>query len=116
MVHHLEAGSCAVAYTMSRDEIYRFVRAKDPNGIIAKKLIGWNGEASYEVSARTWDGTCYRCYLCTRGFDALQSLRAHINSNTRKYPPCLPFLLSPLTTSNDHRRGEPRPEIKRTSH
>ncbi|KAM7192247.1 hypothetical protein V8F20_008949 [Naviculisporaceae sp. PSN 640] len=84
MVHHLEAGSCPRAQGMSRDEIYRFVRSKDPNGILAKKLIGWHGEPTYEVTGRTWDGYCYRCYLCNRGFGSLGSLQAHINSNAHK--------------------------------
>lgn len=83
MVHHLETSSCPGAYNMSRDEVYRFVRSKDPRRIITIVPSGWSGEPTYEVSDKAWDGSCYRCYLCSGGFGALSSLRAHINSNTR---------------------------------
>ncbi|KAM7196068.1 hypothetical protein V8F33_006360 [Rhypophila sp. PSN 637] len=84
MVHHLERGSCPAARNLSREEIYRFVRQKDPQGVISKKLIGWSGDATYEVTTRFWDGDCFRCYLCGRGFGSLSSLRAHINSPTHQ--------------------------------
>lgn len=84
MVHHLESGSCSVAYNMTRDEIYRFVRAKDPKGIICKKLIGWSGDSdTYEVSSKAWNGSAWECYFCHRGFGTVQALHAHINSNAR---------------------------------
>ncbi|KAK4212950.1 hypothetical protein QBC37DRAFT_441074 [Rhypophila decipiens] len=84
MVHHLEAGSCPVAKNLSRDQVYRFVRQKDPTGIISKKLIGWTGEPSYEVTSKSWDGDCYRCVLCQRGFGSVRSLQAHLDSPFHK--------------------------------
>lgn len=82
MVHHLENGACRNAPGLTRDDIYRIVRRKDPNGIISKKLIGWEGEsgAQYEASDRAWNGHAWECYFCHRGFRTLNSLNQHLNS------------------------------------
>ncbi len=85
LVHHLERGSCPYASDLNRDEIYRFVRSKDPNGLISKKLIGWKGESNvtYQVSGRAWNGDAWECYFCHRGFGTATSLEQHLNSNAR---------------------------------
>ncbi|KAK3346566.1 hypothetical protein B0T25DRAFT_460272 [Lasiosphaeria hispida] len=82
MTHHLECGACPRAQGLNRDEIYRIVRSKDPNGMISKKLITWPGESNvkYEATSRTWNGHGYECYLCNRAFSALHGLNAHLNS------------------------------------
>ncbi|KAK1830091.1 hypothetical protein QBC39DRAFT_117082 [Podospora conica] len=87
MVHHLERGGCSGAPRLNRDEIYRFVRSRDPSGIISKKLIGWTGEedVTYEANNRAWNGSGYECYLCHKEFSLLQGLNQHLNSAVRKY-------------------------------
>ncbi|KAM4054416.1 putative zinc finger protein [Hirsutella rhossiliensis] len=52
LTHHLEARACSDAWDLNRDAIYRFVRGKDPCGLISKNLIGWTGSAEYEASNR----------------------------------------------------------------
>jgi hypothetical protein len=70
---------------LNRDEIYRFVRSKDPNGVIAKKLIGWVGDSNdtYIVTDRCWNGSMWECYICHRKFGTSNGLKQHINSDTR---------------------------------
>ncbi|KAK3997910.1 hypothetical protein QBC44DRAFT_255087 [Cladorrhinum sp. PSN332] len=82
MTHHLENGNCPAAPYLGRDQIYQFVRSKDPSGLISKKLLGWtaSGGATYDASHRTWNGTGYECYFCSREFRALSSLNQHLNS------------------------------------
>lgn len=80
LCHHLEMGSCPGAPRLNRDEIYKFVRSKDPGGIVSKKLLGWHGSPTYEATLHAWDGHGYRCYLCHRSFHQLQSLNQHLSS------------------------------------
>ncbi|KAK3380137.1 hypothetical protein B0T24DRAFT_590631 [Lasiosphaeria ovina] len=35
---HIESGSCRAAPHLNRDEVYRFVRLKDPDGVISKNM------------------------------------------------------------------------------
>ncbi|OAR04580.1 hypothetical protein LLEC1_02190 [Akanthomyces lecanii] len=79
LAHHLEMNACPNA-TTNRDIMYNYVRGKDPNGIISKKLLEWQGSATYEASERTWNGDGYECYLCHRDFNSLRGLNQHINS------------------------------------
>lgn len=87
MVHHLERGSCPGAPQLNRDQIYKLVRSRDPNGIISKKLIGWTGEAdvTYEANGGSWNGYGYECYLCPKQCSSLSGLNQHLNSAVRKY-------------------------------
>lgn len=84
VAHHVERGSCPQAAQINRDELYKFIRAKDPQGLISKKLIGWTGSSQYEASDRAWNGYAYECYLCHRDFSQLRGLNQHLNSPTRK--------------------------------
>ena len=85
VTHHLERGRCPEAPGLNRDQIYKIVRAKDPNGIITKNLIGWYPESDsyYEATARAWNGYGYECYFCHREFHMLNSLNQHLNSDAR---------------------------------
>jgi hypothetical protein len=67
--------------------VYELVRPKDPNGLISKHLIGWQGSATYEATARTWNGRGYECYFCSRDFTTLHGLNQHLNSPTREELP-----------------------------
>ena len=82
MTHHLESGSCRNAPSLNRDSIYQFVRSKDPSGLISKKLIGWEGTSNQTFSCtdRAWNGHCWECYLCHRGFTSRRGLDQHLNS------------------------------------
>ncbi|KLU85573.1 hypothetical protein MAPG_04596 [Magnaporthiopsis poae ATCC 64411] len=80
VVSHLEAGGCPNARHLSRDALYRFVRSRDPHGIISKRLIGWHGESQFEATDRTWNGYGYECYFCHREFNKLHSLNQHLSS------------------------------------
>jgi len=85
VVNHLESGTCPQAYNLNRDEVYRFVRSRDPEGWITKRLIGWSGSPSYEADGRAWNGVAYECYICHREFSNLRGLNSHLNSPVREY-------------------------------
>ncbi|KAI1136434.1 hypothetical protein F5Y05DRAFT_415203 [Hypoxylon sp. FL0543] len=78
--HHLEGGHCASLPFLTRDDIYKFVRLKDPTNLISKNLLGWKGSAQYEASAMAWNGAAYECYFCHRQFKKLESLNQHLSS------------------------------------
>ncbi|KAI1779637.1 hypothetical protein F4818DRAFT_436941 [Hypoxylon cercidicola] len=80
LAHHLEGGSCPQASFLTRDEVYRVVRSKDPSDLISKNLIGWHGSASYEATGQTWNGRAFECYFCHREFLQIHSLNQHLNS------------------------------------
>ncbi|KAI2613858.1 uncharacterized protein GGS25DRAFT_21250 [Hypoxylon fragiforme] len=86
LAHHLEGGHCSRAPFLNRDEVYKVVRAKDPSGLISKKLLGWHGSERYEVTGNTWNGYAYECYLCHRDFKTLQGLSQHLNSPAHQQP------------------------------
>ncbi|KAK7219665.1 hypothetical protein V2G26_007668 [Clonostachys chloroleuca] len=65
---------------LNRDETYRFVRDKDPYGVITKRLIGWKGTVHYEVGDTCWNGRAYQCNLCPHEFNSLYALSQHVNS------------------------------------
>ncbi|KAI6587382.1 hypothetical protein MCOR12_009520, partial [Pyricularia oryzae] len=71
IVNHLESGTCPNTQNLSRDAFYRFVRSRDAQGVILKKLIGWTGEAEYKVTVHTWNGFGYECYLCHSVFQEI---------------------------------------------
>lgn len=87
VVHHLERGACPNTNNMNRNTLYKFVRAKDPHGVISKKLIGWHEESKYEATDRAWNGYGYKCYFCNRLFSQLSGLNQHLRSPVRKYNP-----------------------------
>ncbi|KAK3347534.1 hypothetical protein B0H65DRAFT_547357 [Neurospora tetraspora] len=82
MTHHLESGSCRNAPSLNRDSIYKFVRSKDPSGLISKKLIGWEGTSQTTLTCtdRAWNGRQWECYLCHKGFGTSHGLNQHLNS------------------------------------
>ncbi|KAI1148929.1 hypothetical protein F4825DRAFT_432329 [Nemania diffusa] len=80
LAHHLETGSCPKATHLNRDELYKHVRHLDQDGLIANKLIGWQGSTIYEATKRAWNGKYYECYFCHRLFNYLDSLNQHLQS------------------------------------
>jgi hypothetical protein len=80
----VESEGCPAASNLNRDQIYRFIRSKDPNGVISKKLLEWHGSYECEVNEQSWNGYAYECYLCDREFRRLSSLNQHVNSPTRE--------------------------------
>ncbi|KAJ2982170.1 hypothetical protein NUW58_g6499 [Xylaria curta] len=86
VAYHLESGSCPNAAGLNRDTLYKFVRNKDPGGIITKNLIGWSGEKQYEANDRSYNYSRqgWECYLCNRLFGSLPSLNQHLNSPTHQ--------------------------------
>lgn len=84
VTHHVESGGCPAASNLNRDQIYRFIRSKDPNGVISKKLLEWHGSYECEVNEQAWNGYAYQCYLCDREFERLSSLNQHVNSPTHQ--------------------------------
>ncbi|KAK5653746.1 hypothetical protein OQA88_7902 [Cercophora sp. LCS_1] len=85
MVHHLEQGACSNAPSLNRDEIYRFVRSKDPQGTMSKNLLDWKPEwkTTFEATDKTWNGQGYECYFCHGTFSGLTGLNAHLNSSVQ---------------------------------
>ncbi|KAI4863443.1 hypothetical protein F4820DRAFT_450015 [Hypoxylon rubiginosum] len=87
LAHHLESGGCPRAPSLDRDGVYKAVRAKDPGGLISKKLIGWHGSTpTYEATSMAWNGRAYECYFCHRGFRQINSLNQHLNSPAHQQP------------------------------
>ncbi|KAI1422462.1 hypothetical protein F5Y12DRAFT_717359 [Xylaria sp. FL1777] len=86
LTYHVESGSCPNAAGLNRDTLYKFVRDKDPGGIITKNLIDWPGSSQYEASDRSYNPVRrgWECYLCHRLFGQLQSLNQHLNSAAHK--------------------------------
>ncbi|XDG07074.1 hypothetical protein ABKA04_006689 [Annulohypoxylon sp. FPYF3050] len=82
LAHHLENGGCSAASGLNRDKVYAAVRAKDPDGILSKKLIGWHGSPTYEATSSAWNANAqlWQCYLCRRGFLNITALNQHLNS------------------------------------
>ncbi|KAK4223681.1 hypothetical protein QBC38DRAFT_372664 [Podospora fimiseda] len=81
MTHHVENGACSAIPNWGREKTYRFIRSRDPTGVISKKLIGWTGDSGgYEAGQRSWNGSAYECYFCHREFRTLYSLNQHLNS------------------------------------
>ncbi|KAI1093518.1 hypothetical protein F5B19DRAFT_124203 [Rostrohypoxylon terebratum] len=80
LAHHLEQGSCRVATGLDRDKVYAAVRAKDPDGVLSKKLIGWHGSATYEATSSAWNGDAWECYLCHKCFNTINGLNNHLSS------------------------------------
>ncbi|KAK4130590.1 hypothetical protein BT67DRAFT_410561 [Trichocladium antarcticum] len=86
MTHHLERGACPNAPNLNRDQIYQFVRSKDPNGLISKNTIAWHDErnTTYVASGKSWNGSSYECYFCHREFGKLPSLNQHLASDVHR--------------------------------
>ncbi|KAK3323592.1 hypothetical protein B0T19DRAFT_401905 [Cercophora scortea] len=78
---HLEAGGCKKAQHLNADELYRLIRLKDPQGIIANTLRNWNGSIAYMATRYTWNGDAYECYLCHAVFPALAGLNGHLDTD-----------------------------------
>ncbi|KAI2673396.1 transcriptional regulator family: C2H2 zinc finger [Penicillium roqueforti] len=82
--HHLESGACPQAQGLNRDRIHRIIQQLDPNGIVCKKQIAWHGEheqdMTYLVTDNAWNGSCWVCYLCKKGFNSPKALGSHVNS------------------------------------
>ncbi|KAK0722144.1 hypothetical protein B0T26DRAFT_643774, partial [Lasiosphaeria miniovina] len=76
---HIESGSCRAASHLKRDEVYRFVRLKDHDGVISKNMLNWGGTVKYTATHGAWNGSGYQCNICMRHFDLLQGLNQHLN-------------------------------------
>ena len=86
MTHHLEYSYCPNASHLTRDDIYRFARSRDPQGTYTKKPIGWTSSPTYEATSKAWNGYAWECYFCHRKFSSLAGLNQHLNSPTREAP------------------------------
>ncbi|KAF9869302.1 hypothetical protein CkaCkLH20_13219 [Colletotrichum karsti] len=85
LIHHLEHGSCPNA-PLNREKLYEAVRSRDPNGVLSKKLLEWNGTLTFTATEKTWNPKhrAYECYLCHRHFNKLEYLNQHLNSPAHK--------------------------------
>ncbi|KAM5347854.1 hypothetical protein ACJ41O_007678 [Fusarium nematophilum] len=83
LTHHLERGCCPSA-PLDRDELYREIRRRDPNGCISNNnLLEWHGASTtYEATQRAWNPRHgqYECYLCHSLFRSLHGLNQHLSS------------------------------------
>ncbi|BCR97021.1 C2H2-type zinc finger protein [Aspergillus luchuensis] len=84
--HHLETGSCKRAVGLNRETIYKFVRSRDTQGVITRKLLEWNEDDNiqYKANSRAYNGDYWECYLCHREFNTLTALNQHLNSPVHK--------------------------------
>lgn len=82
LVHHLERGACPNA-PLDRIKMYEAVRQRDPDGILAKKLLTWESTpTTYEATDLAWDSAvgAWMCYFCQRPFAQRQHLNQHLSS------------------------------------
>ncbi|EEU40700.1 uncharacterized protein NECHADRAFT_32278, partial [Fusarium vanettenii 77-13-4] len=81
VTHHLERGCCPRA-PLDRDQLYREIRRRDPNGYISNKFLEWHGTTTYEATQLAWNPRYrqYECYLCHTLFRHLSSLNQHLES------------------------------------
>ncbi|KAF2205275.1 hypothetical protein GQ43DRAFT_362795 [Delitschia confertaspora ATCC 74209] len=86
LCHHLETGSCSNAPRLNRETIFKMIRARDQNGVITNKQIGWHDEANatYSATSHAWNGSHWECYLCHKCFNSDRGLNQHLNSPTHK--------------------------------
>ncbi|KAJ4269925.1 hypothetical protein NW762_001596 [Fusarium torreyae] len=80
--HHLERGACPRA-PMNRDKLYRFVKIRDPAGVISNRDVEWAGEKTYTINPRAaWNpwAKAYECYLCHKLYNTLHALKQHLES------------------------------------
>ncbi|KAF2964691.1 hypothetical protein GQX73_g8876 [Xylaria multiplex] len=87
LTYHVESGSCPNAAGLTRETLYRFIRSKDPGGVMTKNLIDWPGSTQYEANWRSYNDerSGWECYICHRLFGNLPSLNQHLNSATRGF-------------------------------
>ncbi|KAG5658542.1 hypothetical protein KAF25_010723 [Fusarium avenaceum] len=80
--HHLERGSCP-RIPFNRDKLYRYIKHRDPAGLISNKEIEWSGEKTYSINPRAaWNPwvKAFECYLCHKLYMSLNGLRQHLES------------------------------------
>lgn len=86
LLHHLERGACPGAPTLNREKMLKIVRERDPHGVITNKQIEWHKEenSTYSANSRAFNGNCWECYVCHKGFATVHGLNAHLNSPVHK--------------------------------
>ncbi|KAI0419460.1 hypothetical protein F5X98DRAFT_335181 [Xylaria grammica] len=84
---HLENGCCPAAQHLNPDKLFGRIRARDSSGLITNQLIEWHGSMVHHATEHTWNGRYYKCYLCHRQFNALDSLNQHIRSPAHPQKP-----------------------------
>ncbi|PYH96845.1 zinc finger protein [Aspergillus ellipticus CBS 707.79] len=84
--HHLETGSCPQASNLNRETIYKIIEKRDKQGTITNKLLEWHSsnDSHYSVTDYAFNGDCWECYVCHRGFNTRTALNSHLNSPVHK--------------------------------
>lgn len=80
LAHHLESGSCPKNPGANRESMFRLLSQHDTRGALTNKLIGWHGDPVYTATERSFNGRCYECPLCHKGFPKLLNLDQHLKS------------------------------------
>lgn len=80
VVIHLESGNCSSG--INRRMINETISRLDRNNVITNRMITMPGYNAGETIAteRSWNGQCYACYLCSKGFASLGALNNHMGS------------------------------------
>ncbi|RSH86372.1 uncharacterized protein EHS24_004622 [Apiotrichum porosum] len=91
---HLENGGCP-NIKLNRQQIYDFVRAKDPHGFLSKNLIEYHGHETWTASDESYNGKqhlnspvhrpeVYHCpnRQCAHDFKSLASTANHLESES----------------------------------
>ncbi|MCO5607525.1 hypothetical protein L7F22_061722 [Adiantum nelumboides] len=92
LTKHIEVGSC---YNVSNRQIVHHVRDWEERSGLPNLLtiprIGWkNGDedsctdSRIYATERSYNGRCYVCPICDRGFQKLWSLNQHLNSSAHE--------------------------------
>ncbi|KAF7960493.1 hypothetical protein EAE96_000173 [Botrytis aclada] len=79
LIIHLESGRCPSG--SNRQRINAEIRRLDKNHVITTPLMEYNSSSSTSIATeRSWNGFCYECSMCHRGFNNLQALNGHLRS------------------------------------
>ncbi|KAI5077332.1 hypothetical protein GOP47_0007156 [Adiantum capillus-veneris] len=95
LTKHIEMGSC---YNISNRQMLRLVRQREvdcgvPNLLTTPRIGGlhdWDDDddscdkSTVYATEASYNGNCYVCPICDRGFERLMSLNQHLNSNTHE--------------------------------
>ncbi|TGO10716.1 hypothetical protein BTUL_0127g00150 [Botrytis tulipae] len=79
LIIHLESGRCPSG--SNRERINAAIRHLDKNHVITTPLMEYSSPSFTNIATeRSWNGLCYECSMCHRGFNTLQGLNGHLRS------------------------------------
>ncbi|QBZ53576.1 hypothetical protein PoMZ_09264, partial [Pyricularia oryzae] len=66
IINHFKFNTCPNAQNILRDDFYRRIYNRNPQGVISKTLIDWNSKTEYKITVYFWNISGYKYYLYYR--------------------------------------------------